>query len=169
MVVHVFPAADRLTVRSYAWADGEATERVLRRVIVYGAEACYSRPERMGWWWDAALPACEWHKARSAQLTWVAERRGDVVGFVDLTSGGEVLMLYVDPDHTRQGIGSALLDEAERAARAADMPRLSACVSRVAEPLFGRAGFVVVRRRWVELGDERLAQAVLEKLLEPVL
>ncbi len=44
-----------------------------------------------------------------ADEVWVAEAEGRVVGYVRLT---EVWLddLYVDPDHARQGVGSALLD-----------------------------------------------------------
>ena len=169
MALHVFPASDALTVRAFTRADAGATRQVFRHAVRVGAANCYSEAERIAWWGGSVVTDADWRMAREAQPTWVAERRGEVVGFVDLKSDGEVNMLYVHPDHTRRGIGSALLDEVEQSARGADMMRLHARVSLVAEPVFARAGFLVVRRQWAERDGERLAQAVMEKVLEPAI
>ena len=48
------------------------------------------------------------------QEVWVAERDGRVLGFVAL-DGAVCTFLYVDPDEHGRGIGSALLEEAQRA------------------------------------------------------
>ncbi|QUD83380.1 GNAT family N-acetyltransferase [Gordonia polyisoprenivorans] len=48
--------------------------------------------------------------------TWFAESSGRVTGFVtigELDGHATVMALYVDPDHWRSGIGSALMDRAE--------------------------------------------------------
>ncbi|MGC5247499.1 N-acetyltransferase family protein [Gordonia sp. DT219] len=48
--------------------------------------------------------------------TWVAETSGGIAGFVticELDGHAAVMALYVDPDHWRTGIGSALMDRAE--------------------------------------------------------
>ena len=167
MALHVFPDADTLTIRGFRRADTVRTRAVFSRAVLLGAIDSYSTAERIAWCGRAIITDAQWRTAREAQPTWVAERRGEVVGFVDLTPDGEVNMLYVHPDHTRRGVGSALLDEVEQSARGADMPRLHARVSLVAESLFARAGFVVVRRQWAERDGERLAQAAMEKVLEP--
>lgn len=65
----------------------------------------------------------------------VAERDGHLVGFAQLTLGArhallplgaasELLRLYVQEPFTRQGLGTALLEEAERIARAAGSAKL---------------------------------------------
>jgi GNAT superfamily N-acetyltransferase len=53
--------------------------------------------------------------ANPAATVWVAEARGDVVGFVAATldrelSMGEIWMLAVDPEHQERGIGTTLTD-----------------------------------------------------------
>ncbi|MEU4741794.1 GNAT family N-acetyltransferase [Actinosynnema sp. NPDC023658] len=46
-----------------------------------------------------------------ATAVWVAERQDRAVGFVAVrVEDGEIHMLAVDPEHQRQGIGSALTD-----------------------------------------------------------
>lgn len=48
-----------------------------------------------------------------ATTVWVADRDHRAVGFVAVRpEDGEIHMLAVDPDHQRQGIGSALTDHA---------------------------------------------------------
>jgi GNAT superfamily N-acetyltransferase len=69
---------------------------------------------------EAHMPTVEDRVALSRGLlpgqAWVAERGGEIAGVVGL-SDGELKVLYVDPPHQGQGIGSALLDHAERQLR----------------------------------------------------
>lgn len=65
-----------------------------------------------------------------ANRTWVCEVDDRPVGFVVLTvapdaSSAEIYMLAVDPEHQRQGIGSALTEFAVEQARAAHVPLVS--------------------------------------------
>ena len=168
MAVYAFPSADLLVIRRYHRADAPATLRVFRDAVRRGAASHYSEAQRIVWA-PTIIDMQAWTERRSLHRTWVAERRGEVVGFTDLTPSGEIDMLYVHPEHTRSGVGGALLDEAERCAREADMPRLHTRASLVAQPVFRRRGFVVVREQRAERHGERLVQTVMEKLLEPVI
>ena len=167
MAVLAFPSADTLSLRRPSLNDVPHTLRIFRDAVRHGAESCYNEAERNAWA-PSVMDAGSWMRSRLAQPTWVAEIRGAVVGFSDLTNDGEIGMLYVDPRFTRRGVGSALLAEVERQAREDGRVNLHARVSLVAEPVFTRAGFVVVRRQWAERQGERLAQAVMEKVLEPI-
>jgi ribosomal protein S18 acetylase RimI-like enzyme len=73
--------------------------------------------------WERRL---RWNDSRPAERdadAWVIEREQRVLGFFVLEPvmddeelagfAGEVSMLYVDPEHTRQGLGRALLDRAQ--------------------------------------------------------
>ena len=167
MSVFAFPSPSVLTIRRYVRSDAPATLRVFRDAVRRGAVEHYSEAKRIAWA-PTLIDLPTWTRRRALLPTWVAERRGEVVGFSDLAPDGEIDMLYVHPEHTRSGIGGALLDEVERAAREADVVRLHTRASLVAQPLFKRRGFVIVEQRLVERHGEWLAQATMEKVLEPV-
>ena len=167
MPVFAFPSADVLVIRRYGQADAPATLRVFREAVRRGAAELYDEAKRAAWA-PAVIDLAVWTRARAQHPSWVAERCGEVIGFVELTDEWLIAMLYVHPEHTRAGVGGALLDEVERSAREADMARLRVHASLVAQPLLKRRGFTVVEDRLVERHGEWLAQAAMEKVLEPV-
>lgn len=162
------PSPDVIELRRYRPDDdAKLILAVFREAVRRGALGHYT-PAQCAAWAPLAVDHAAWAAARASHPTWVAEIRRRVVGFSDLQSTGEVDMLYVHPAFTGRGVGKALLDEVEQCARELDMPLLHARVSLTARPLFRRHGFVLVREQVVELRGERLANAVMEKLLEPV-
>ncbi len=65
-------------------------------------------------WWSQLL-----HEAPPRTTTLVAEVHGAVVGFASMgpargESAGELYAIYVDPEHWGDGLGRALIQEAER-------------------------------------------------------
>ena len=167
MAAHVLPAFV-LTVRRHTADDALETLGVFQDVLCRRiARGCGEARQQAGG--PGVVEAGMWGARLTSTPTWVAELRGQIVGLLGLASGGEVDMLHVHPEHMRCGIGKALLDEVELAAREADVYRLHARVSRAAEPLFRRQGFVRVREQGVGLNVERLTDVVMEKLLEPCL
>ena len=166
MTVQAFLGDDSTTIRRYDRADAPATLRVFRDAVRRGASSFYDDAQRLAWA-PVVIDLADWSAQRTRHRTWVAERQGEIVGFTDLTAMGEITMLYVQPEHTRSGIGRALLEDAERCAREADMQHLHVRASLVAEALFKRQGFNVVHRERVEIRRERFAQALMEKRLKP--
>jgi ribosomal protein S18 acetylase RimI-like enzyme len=114
-----------LTIRSYEPADEVGWVRC--RVLSFLDSAFFDAVER--------------EKERYARpaIELVAEDDGEIVGLLDLEvelepgvladrpgQGGMIWHLAVHPDHQRQGIGAALLEEAERRARERGLERLEA-------------------------------------------
>jgi len=72
----------------------------------------------------------------------VAERGGDVAAFGHLDpDGGEVVAVYVHPDHARAGIGTAVLAALEGYARGVGVDELTLTASRNAVGFYERAGY----------------------------
>jgi len=112
-----------LTIRSYESADEVGWVRC--RVLSFLGSAFFDAVDREKECYDN--PAIEL----------VAEDGGEIVGLVDLECeterladrpgrGGMIWHLAVHPDHQRQGIASALFEEAERRARERGLERLEA-------------------------------------------
>lgn len=103
----------------------------------------------------------------------VADRDGAVVGFVQAHQSdgtGHVLRLYVDPEHRRSGVGTALFDVAVDALSAAGVERIRAMALAANEPgcAFYRAlGLDRVDTDATTIGGERYEEAVFERTEGP--
>lgn len=110
-------------------------------------------------WYAPDRLEAELERARTLLL--VAERDGDVVGFVHClwaNDEGDILRLYVHPDHRGEGVGGDLLDRARERLADHDVDRLEAMVLRANEPgnEFYRAfGFERVDAGETTIGDDR--------------
>jgi len=96
----------------------------------------------------------------------VAVRDGAVAGFLDLV-GSHVSNLFVDPQHQGQGIGTALMAEAERRA-AGDLTLSVFTVNPDARRLYERLGFVVEGVRTVPFAGSSAEVWVMRKQRQPL-
>ena len=170
-VLMPLPSADVVALRRYRVEDTGATYAIFKEAVRRGASEHYSEPERLAWA-PALTDLYRWGARLLADHTWLAEDRGSAAGFVSLRVDafraiGLIDLLYVHPDQTRRGLGSALLEEAERCARELGLVRVEADASLTAKPMFERQGFEIIRRQSVPMGDERLVNFVMHKQLEP--
>ncbi|MHA3722974.1 GNAT family N-acetyltransferase [Leucobacter sp. HY1910] len=101
----------------------------------------------MAWAQPGLRDATEWHLAMHNRNSFVATLHDEVVGFSDVDEHGHIDMMFVDPQHQRQGVAHTLLTEAERQARELHAASLTADVSITARPFFEKHGFCVERRQ----------------------
>lgn len=90
----------------------------------------------------------------------VALDRGQVVGTCRLVFRGGVARLgrmAVEPSARRRGVGAAVLEEAERAARRAGADRVELHAQIPARELYARAGYIERGEPFVEEGIEHVA------------
>lgn len=83
---------------------------------------------------------------------WVVEREGTPLGFATLSHDGHLSLLYVSPDHQRQGLGGLLLETALAAASLLGLHRLTTEASAFSLGLFLRHGFALSELETVERG-----------------
>ncbi|WOQ11820.1 GNAT family N-acetyltransferase [Aeromonas media] len=83
---------------------------------------------------------------------WVIEQQGIPLGFVTLSDDGHLSLLYVSPDHPRQGLGGLLLAQALQAAGQLGLHSLTTEASAFSLALFLRHGFEQAGLETVERG-----------------
>lgn len=131
------------SIRHYQAEDAAVTLKIFTRAITRTAAADYSPEQVQAWALPGKRGAAEWHIAMLERNSFVATAKGAVVGFSDVDEYGYIDMMFVDPEHQRQGVARTLLEEAERLARGFHAKSLSAGVSITARPFFESQGFIV--------------------------
>lgn len=101
------------------------------------------------------------------QLTLVATRDGEPVGFVSVKDNAVIDLLYVRPDVAGEGVGTLLCDAAEKLAEARGAKSLKADASDTALGFFQARGYVPQRRNTVPLGEVWFANTTVEKTFGP--
>ncbi|WP_149083611.1 MULTISPECIES: GNAT family N-acetyltransferase [Microbacterium] len=113
-------AVSALALRSKAvWGYSAAFLAACRQELTFTSEQCSSPGMRL------------------------AERHDSVIGFALIETGGadpELSALFVDPEHMRDGVGSALLIDALDSARDLHLERLILDADPGAEPFYLRHG-----------------------------
>lgn len=121
---------------------------------------CYS-PEQVAAWASFGADTPAFRDYVLGARTWLAlpvsaaDGTGDgdtVLGFCGIDGEGHVHSLYVRADHNHRGIGTALLAHAMADARQRGLQHFSAWCTPFSEPVFARAGLVVVERPLAEFG-----------------
>lgn len=153
-----------MTLRPYTADDATATLRIFERAVTETARSRYSEAQVLAWL-GGPRDETAWHERRAGARTVVAVVDGEVAGFTDLRDDGYVDMLFVSPDHGRRGIGARLLEHVVEEAVRDGVAALSTHASKVARPVFERAGFVVMERETVHRGDVTLDRYVMRRVL----
>jgi putative acetyltransferase len=105
-------------------------------------------PDQIAAWAPPAYSDAHWQRRLRQDYSLVAERGGEVLGFAILDrSIGYLDSFFVHHRHQGRGIGRALMDGIEKAARRAGLQYLVTDASLTAEPFFRAVGFRRVRRQ----------------------
>ncbi|MFM4896601.1 GNAT family N-acetyltransferase [Aeromonas caviae] len=96
------------------------------------------------------------HPGLASQLRehhgWVIEQDDVPLGFATLSDDGHLSLLYVSPDHPRQGLGTLLLERVLAAASQMGLGSLTTEASAFSLALFRRHGFLLTGLETVERG-----------------
>lgn len=154
-----------VAIRPARFDDAAGICAVHRASIAGICSACYT-PREIDIWTGLLTPDKYAEPLRS-QVMFVAEREGEVVGFSQLdTEQALVLAVYVLPGMLGTGVGRALLQRLEDAARQRGIPRLALDATLNAEPFYARAGYGRIRMNQHRLApDVALACVRMEKSL----
>ncbi len=148
-------------------ADGPALAALFRASIATLAEDDYSDDQREAWAAGADDEAA-FAKRLAGQLTLVATVGGVPAGFASMEGTDKIAMLYVAPDHARQGIATLLVGALQKLATARGAAKLTVEASDTAREFFMVRGFVPMVRNMVQVEGEWLGNTTMEfKLTSP--
>lgn len=132
-----------LTVRVATDRDAEAAVEVLRRSIT---ELCFADHQGdaatlEGWLANKTPRHFRNWLSREGQYTVIAARDSTVCGVGMLAADGGVRLCYVHPEHTRLGVGRALVMALETEAKARGLTRLHLDSTLSAQAFYEALGF----------------------------
>jgi putative acetyltransferase len=157
-------SGDAIRIRAYAPSDLDALIALFRNAARATAPRHYSQAQVMAWAPDD-IDRDSWISRCAGRPTWIAERDGVPVGFVEILPSGHIDMLYTQPLCQGMGVASALLRRVETAARKQGLPRLFTEASVTARPFFERRGFRVIAAQTVTRRGETFTNYRTEKEL----
>ena len=152
-------------VRGAGAEDYPALARIFHLSVHGTARSLYSEAQCQAW--SPEVPRSGAWAQRLAGLDVIlAEVAEGPVGFMALDIGRGLLdLVFVHPDHTRQGHAAALYAVIEGRARQKRLQRLETEASRLAEPFFLSQGWRLVARQEVERKGVTIPNARMEKRL----
>lgn len=151
------------TLRSYEASDAEKLASLYRRSVLHYGPAAYSPAQVRAW---AATVSTDKIAERSGdgRLVVVAvDAANNILGWGDLEADGHIDFLYSAPEAEGRRVGSAVYEVLEQHARARAMPKLYVEASALAQPLFAKRGFELLRRNDLSLGGVAIHNFSMEK------
>lgn len=138
-----------MIVRRFRAGEAEAVYTVFRRAVHAGAAAHYSAEQRRAWAPAAVVPE-SWPGWLARERTWVAERDGEILGFMLLQDDGLLDMAFMLPEWRGRGVSDALIGAVLAEARRLGLGRLRTEASHLARPFFLRHGWTEEARQEIE-------------------
>jgi putative acetyltransferase len=155
-------AVPQLRIRDFQIGDEMRLHEVFRTAVHRVASADYT-PQQIDAWAPDSIDVAAWTARMRALRPYVVEAGGTIVAYADLQGDGYIDHFFVSGLHPRQGIGTALMRHIVETATARGIDTLTADVSRTAQPLFERFGFVVVEQRTRTVRGVAVPNALMRK------
>ena len=145
-------------IRDLCEPDCETIHAIHTRCLTFTLASRYTAAQLHAWMLGRTASGY-WNAARSGEGFLVAEVAGQVVGYASW-SDDELLSLFIDPDHQKQGLGSSLLNGC--LARAPNLMVVKAALG--AESFYERHRFVQIGpgatiKHDVEIPDTRMRRS----------
>jgi putative acetyltransferase len=155
-----------MIIRDFRIGDEMALHAVFYCAVRQTASRDYSR-EQIEAWAPDVFDHEAWTQRMRGIRPFVVEDAGEIVAYADVQPDGYIDHFFVSGSRARQGIGSMLMQRIHEAARAQAIGELTSHVSRTAQPLFERFGFVVVEYRSPVTRGVVVPNALMKKTLLP--
>ena len=152
-----------ISLRPFLPADAATLARLFRESVEILAEDDYTDDQRAAWA-SAADDLATFAEKLAKALTLVALHDGALAGFASFADG-RIDMLYVDPEHAREGVATTLIDALEKLAAARGADRMETDASDSARDFFARRGYEPQSRNTIMRAGEWLANTTMKKTL----
>ena len=153
-----------MEIRSFNHGDETALFRVYFSAIHDIASRDYAR-EQVDAWAPADFDRVQWAARMQSIRPFVAVQDNEIVGYADVQADGYINHFFVSGAYSRRGIGNALMGRLHEEARLLGLEKLTANVSKTAEPFFIHHGFHVVERGFPVCRGVTLQNAKMYKAL----
>jgi putative acetyltransferase len=149
-------------IRRYEPGEERALFEVYYSAIHLTASRDYTS-EQIQAWAPRDLDMNLWENRIHSINPFVADLNGEVVGYADLQANGYIDHFFVSGTHSRRGIGSLLMEHLLEEAKALGLSELTSDVSRTAQPLYEKFGFVLVEQRRTERRGVIIPNALMRR------
>lgn len=153
-----------VTVRPYRTSDAACLAQVFDRAVREGAASAYDDAQRAAWASAMDTPP-DWSRRLSEEITLVAERDGQIIGFMTLGRDGFLDLAFVLPEAMGTGVAAALHDRMLAEAEGRNLTRLTTEASLIARRFFIKQGWRDLGQIDVALGGTTLTSFSMEKRL----
>ena len=122
----------------------------------------YDEEQRLAWMEQAADEAA-FGKRLASGITLVVQIDGEHLGFGTLKGNSVIDMLFVHPEYSGEGVGTALTDALERLAAGRGAEAITVDASESAVAFFEKRGYVPMQRSSVPVSDQWLPFTTMRK------
>lgn len=122
-------------------------------------------PDELEAWVPKNMDVKKLSRSLLMNVTWVAELRGMLVGFICLERDGYINRLFTHPDYTGRGIATALLNTAIDWAKRKNIKRIFLAASKTGYGFYLRNGFHVSGIETVERRGIVFENKIMEKFI----
>ena len=153
-----------MTIRRVRPGEGKKLAELLYCSVHTLCTKDYS-PEELEAWVPKKLDVRKLSRSLLMNVTWVAELRGKIVGFICLERDGYINRLFTHPDYTGRGIATALLNTAIDWAKRKNIKRIFLAASKTGYGFYLKNGFRVSGIETVERRGIVFENKVMEKFI----
>ena len=153
-----------MIIRKFQKADLEAILELFHDVV-HTIGAKYYNSEQVQAWAPVSADKEKWLTSLTANIAFVAEDRGIIIGFGDMSHTGYIDRLYVHKNYQGKGVALALFKKLEEAARKLGIAELTTEASVMAKPIAERWGFEIVQKNNKGLRGQEFITYLMRKKL----
>jgi putative acetyltransferase len=136
-----------MIIRKFQPTDLEAILQLFYDVVHTIGAKYYDSEQVNAWASKDSLEKDKWLQSLTANIAYVAEDNGKIMGFGDMTQTGYIDRLYVHKNYQGRGAALAIFRKLEEEARRLGIAELTTEASIMAKPLAERQGFEVIQEQ----------------------